>query len=292
MLGKMFFNAEPYNPRPNFDGSVINLSGGEKYDDNTIWSPGRYAITVQAGSCYPATDFGSSRIYQEILITQPFIIRAYCGSKGTSTSAGTNPYSGPFKVNSMTTNQAVPDVSHIFGNAGSVEAVTGVYATSAYQYSSGNCLGNGAFISGKSIGAGSCLHIMPIGGTFGTDYLFAFHCASGTLGTANSRTYGGCGSAYGGAGSGSAINLGGTQGGPATANAGGNTPYGVGGAGHTVITGSQIGYSGSGIGYGYGGGVSGNGAGAWFNGTQWVDSRTVGGLNEDGCIKVEYLSAV
>lgn len=29
MLGKMFFNAEPYNPRPNFDGSIINLSGGE-----------------------------------------------------------------------------------------------------------------------------------------------------------------------------------------------------------------------------------------------------------------------
>ena len=122
---------------------------------------------------------------------------------------------------------------------------------------------------------------MPVGGTFGTDYLFAFHSVAGTYGTS------GVGSAYGGAGSGYALS-GGTASGTATVIAAGSTPYGTGGAGHSVTRNRENGYNGTGIGYGYGGGISGNGGGAWFNGTEWLDSRTVGEPGEDGQILIEY----
>lgn len=265
--------------------TILNLSGGQKYDEDTVFPAGRYRITVQAGSCYPAdATYASNKITQTINVTNPFIIRAYCGSSATSAAAGTNPYSGSFKVNARTDNTTISTVNHIFGNAGSCFVFSGAISYSkAILYSSGNCLGDGAYMSSKSsgIGAGSCLHLMPVGGTFGTDYLFAFHCAAGTYGSA------GGGSAYGGAGSGQALS-GGTAAGTATVIAGGSTPYGTGGAGHSVTRAQQNGYNGSGIGYGYGGGISGNGAGAWFDGTTWIDSRTVGAPGEQGIILIQY----
>jgi hypothetical protein len=52
MLQKGFFNTDPFNPSPYWDGTMlINLYGNEKYDQNTVFLPGRYEVLVQAGGC-------------------------------------------------------------------------------------------------------------------------------------------------------------------------------------------------------------------------------------------------
>ena len=165
-----FFLTDSFNPRPYWDGAVlIDLNGAEKYEEDTIFIPGRYEVLVQAGSC---ADVGmSGKVFQTITIPQKFIVRAYCGSSGTSVAGGTNLYSGPFKVNPY--HWDITPVSHIFGNCGASGRIKSDQNTTIYG--SGNCLGDGALNSSLGIGAGSCMHIMPIGGVFGTDYLFAFH---------------------------------------------------------------------------------------------------------------------
>lgn len=307
-MQKEFFLTEPFNPSPYWDNTIVNLSGNQKFEQNTVFFPGRYKIVVQAGAPYSSesdvTIGLSSRIEKTIDVSQYFIVRAYCGSKGTSSSGGKNPYSGAFKVNSVTSNVSVPYVSHIFGNAGSYAAQSGISPLNGYRYSSGNCLGNGAGGAGQSgnhsIGAGSCLHLIPVNGVFGTDYLFAFHCTSGTMigvyrlsQTISYKVGGGVGSAYGGAGSGTVLAPDSFQAAPATSYAGGSTPYGTGGAGQTVQIGNyQKGKNGNGIGYGYGGNQSANGSGAWFNGTSWVDSRTTAPKGADGYINITYLGPI
>ena len=292
MLQKGFFMTEPFNPDPYWTNPIVNLSGAQSFEQNTVFIPGVYLVDVQAGTPYVSSSYGSpvvgcgGRIQTEVSVSEPFIIRAYCGSRGTSTAGGINPYSGAFKVNSVTSNVSVPTVNHIFGNAGSFAMLAGAAQIGAHRYSSGNCLGNGAVYNGSSIGAGSCLHLLPVDGVFGTDYLFAFHCVSGTF--TNGRDGGGIGSAYGGAGSGTVYSSGGGMG-SATTLAGGSTPYGSGGAAHTTTSGLILGSNGTGAGYGYGGGVSANGGGAWFNGTAWVDSRDTGNRGEDGHIIVKYV---
>lgn len=275
--------------------NVVNLVGATKYEADIVWPAGRYSVDVQSGAPYVASSYGNptiglpARIQQTVDIPQDFIVRAYCGSRGTSASGGVNPYSGAFKVNAVTSNSAVPAVSHIFGNAGSFAAISGASGVLPHRYGSGNCLGNGAAYNGSAIGAGSCLHFIPVGGTFGTDYLAAFHCAAPTY--TNSRDGGGCGSAYGGAGSGTAYSSGGISSLAQSYN-GGSTPYGSGGAGHSTTSGLILGSNGTGPGYGYGGGVSADGAGAWFDGTEWHDSRATGGAGEDGHIIVKYVGPI
>lgn len=291
MLQKSFFITEalPYKENP-----VLSLSGGESFEENTIFVPGIYLIDVQAGAGigYNGRDIGRpARISQTIEIREHFIVRAYCGGSGTSTNAGSNPYSGAFKVNAYMSESNVPSVSHIFGNSG-----TTYFGETRIDVTSGNCLGDGARdqYTGAS-GAGSCLHLLPENGVFGTDYLFAFHTTAGASSGVNGgmRRAAGVGSAYGGAGSGTAsrqILVGSTYIRSHSYNAG-STPYGVGGAGvpapntDTVV----LGNNGTGIGYGYGGGVSLNGVGAWFNGSEWLDSRVVGD-NSGGHIIITFVS--
>ena len=120
-----------------------------------------------------------------------------------------------------------------------------------------NCLGNGNLMrwgtygSHFASGAGSCLHILPVGGSFGTDYLRAYHAAP----------IAGAGSAYGGGGI-EGTSVGEKPGGWFTR--GGNSPYGNGA--------TTLGGAGQGIGCG---GLKINnslcGAGAYFNGTSWID---------------------
>ena len=99
---------------------------------------------VQAGdpmSYYnstPAYFYGSGRISQTITVSQGFMIRAYCGSYATANTAGTNPYSGAYKVNPISGN--IPSVNHIFGNSGGL----GRTSTSSFL-GTGNCLGNGSY---------------------------------------------------------------------------------------------------------------------------------------------------
>jgi hypothetical protein len=282
MLQKEFFQVQPFNPNPYWDPVIVNLSGAQKFEEDTVFVPGRYKIEVKAGSGaenttgeYPS-GFGGL-ITENIVVNRTFIVRAYCGSAGKKSNfGGTNPYVGPFKVNGYSVNGVPPTVNHIFGNAGSVGGGVG------YDWpSSGNSLGNGAIMEGASAsGAGSCLHIIPVGGTFGTDYLFAFHATGGTGSIVG--LCGGTGGAYGGGASGSSVSYFGEA--VVTTSNGGSTPYGQGGAGVNARPGNN----GTGIGHGNSSGI---GAAAWFNGTSWQDSTANPSsvTIPDGYIRITYL---
>lgn len=289
MLQKEFFQVQSFNPNPYWDPVIVNLSGAQKFEEERIFAPGKYKVIVQAAAseavgaqqgsivCY------SGKIEKNIYINYPFKIIGYCGGKN-----GINLYSGEFKVNPVE-NQTV-NVSHIFGTSGSSSA--GAYSEIDGWLGSGNCLGNGwnrSYFGDYSVGAGSCLHILPVNGSFGTDYYFAFHATAAPCG-ASWGECGGGGSAYGGAASG----------GGAGRNSldGGSTPYGSGGLG---VTGSDvliqvIGNSGNGIGHGKApvGGASifdmtCIGSAAFFNGSNWENIDTTSEPGEEGRIKVTYL---
>lgn len=298
MLENEFFQTQAYNAGPY---PVINLSGAEKYEQNTVFRPGKYRIELA-----PGKDFGGGSLapYGYIVnmdltdtITQPFIIRAYCGSDATSLNdPGYNLYTGPFKVNAVdvntiSANSPVPpiDVNHIFGAGGGngYNTGSGIAPLNTYKRSGGaNCLGDGNFTShhtmggiNKASGAGSCLHLLPVGGVFGTDYIRAYHAAPVS----------GCGSAYGGAGI-PLLSIGEKDGHWFTR--GGNSPYGN---GATVL-----GTPGSGPGAG-GRYLESNsiiGAGAYFNGTSWIDcpgnvlDNQGDGLVPSSYIRLTYLGPV
>lgn len=283
MLQKEFFQVQPFNPNPYWDPVIVNLSGAQKFEEDTVFMPGRYKIEVKAGGSSENTTgedafpgFGGL-ITENIVVNRTFIVRAYCGSAGKiGNIGGTNPYVGPFKVNGYSVNGVPPTVNHIFGNAGSVGG-----GAEYYYPSSGNSLGNGAIIGtyGCTSGAGSCLHIIPVGGVFGTDYLFAFHTTGGVEAL---LARGGTGGAYGGGASGTSSSVFGES--VVTTSNGGSTPYGQGGAGVN----RRVGNNGTGIGHGNN---NGDGAAAWFNGTSWQDStanpRSV--TIPDGYIRITYL---
>lgn len=297
-LQKGFFITEPFNPSPFWDNTIVNLSGAQKFDEDTVFPAGRYSVDVQAGSGGSEPPSGypdvfrvkSRRVTQTFIVREPFLIKAYCGSRGWTNSAGVNPYVGEFKVNGVGTTVSIPAVNHIFGNAGSASGSAVAY----YAPSGGNCLGNGAYNSNVVMGsgAGSCLHFIPVGGTFGSNYLYAVHIAPG--GTTGVLGWGaGGGSAYGGAGSGGANS---SAGDGVTSQNGGSTPFGSGGAGVYAAPGvySTPGNNGSGIGSGYAetGSQPAYGGAAYFDGTSWVDANSnglFGGAQEDGHIIVKFL---
>lgn len=293
-LLETFFRANPINPSQRI---VLDLSGNESYTEDRLFIPGHYRFEVQAGASYGSGNDSagvSGRIDVNITIYDQFKVVAYCGSKATASAAGINPYSGSYKVNSYTSFSDVPSVSHIFGNSGSLSRLVSG-SGSAYSYGSGNCLGNGARYSGSyetcSIGAGSCLHLLPSTGMFGTDYIHAFHTTAGSSG--NGFCMGGTGSAYGGAGSGKSNNL--TT--SSRSYNGGSTPFGMGGAGVAVPTvnpSAANGNSGTGIGAGIGGGLIKNGfitpgAAAYFDGSNWIDANTYAALSADGKIRITFM---
>lgn len=269
MLQKEFFNTSSFNPSPYWDPVIVNLSGAQKFEENTVFVPGRYRIEVAPGGYFSSagtsvqTRFASYLNYEES-ITVPFMVRAYCGSNASVSSIGTNPYSGVFKVNGLTTDTQTNgvDVNHIFGAGGGNARTSGTYGV---QYrGGGNCLGNGSkdhnTFGGADIyfGAGSCLHLLPVNGVFGTDYIRAYHAAP----------YAGiCGGAHGGGAAGPYGD------GVSWTYRGGNSPYGNGGASNRA--------KGDGAGGGgtpkqyinqYGNVVTMYVAGgAYFNGTNWID---------------------
>ena len=283
MLQKEFFNTDSFNPSPYWDNNIINLTGAQKWDNDTVFMPGKYGVFMQSTI---SAFFGQGYSFYTILnINNKFIIRAYCGESnkvdaGGNITVGTNPYFGPFKVNPKLGSGAPAYVSHIFGNAGSASA--GGYL-SDYGIGGGNCLGNGAFSQNTSVfgdaSAGCCLHLLPIGGVFGNDYLFAFHLTGICFG-------GGGGSAYGGAASGGAFS--GWQPDSHYSSAGGSTPYGQGGAGRYVTPGTddQPGLPGTGLGHGN---ADGTPTGAWFNGAIWQDMDLQYNSGDNGKIVVTYL---
>lgn len=299
------------NPIPFDEGTVlISLVGNQSYVADRIFPAGRYRVELQAGAPFMAvTQFDqasvSGRVVQEFNMTEDFIVRAYCGSKATSGStAGINPYTGIYKVDGLGSfGSDVSAINHIFGNAGST-ARQNTGAGNIDYPSSGNCLGNGAVgnQSGGATGAGSCLHIIPVGGVFGENYLRCFHATSGVpynymslpdFGGFTLCFSAGSGSCYGGAGSGTAANI-------TTSNrsfAGGSTPYGTGGAG-VPVPGTNpsftAGNNGTGIGAGIGGGRVANGwrtpgVACYFDGSQWLNSSLLAGAGEDGKIILTFL---
>lgn len=305
MLQKGFFLTDSFN----WVGRVlVNLSGSQSFVANTVFPKGVYRIDVVAGATFdgsgvdrpiPFSQGVGGKVYTEVTMEIPFIIRAYCGSKGNYGIGGTNPYSGPFKVNALYSESNVPAVNHIFGNRGGSASISG---QTAQFPGSGNCLGDGVGVNSNSnekwgIGAGSCLHFLPVGGTFGTDYLFAAHCAPAAIGWNGSpRCVAGCGSAYGGAAAGAAFYTSYT----CYGWNGGSTPYGSGG--QTVLhkySGDISAASGQGLGAGKcwlntnGTMVSPTrGAAACFQNGVWANSDLYGNVDEDGHIIVTFIGHI
>lgn len=311
MLQKEFFQVQPFNPYPYWEGTVlVNLSGSQSFVENTVFQKGIYSVEVVAGSsfCGTAIDTPLSNSYSkgvggkvvtEVTIYEPFIIRAYCGSKGNYGIGGTNPYTGTFKKSATYQEQTPVSVGHIFGNVGGSAKNT----NSVKFPGGGNCLGNGAGISDVNntkygIGAGSCLHFLPVNGRFGLDFLFAAHCCAAAIGSWQSPfCAAGCGSAYGGSGAGyAATSSGGSHG---TVWNGGDTSFGSGGvAVVSTIPANFSPASGTGVGAGLAQANSVmptwpiKGAAAYYNGNEWVNSSLYGNLEEDGRIIVKYIGRI
>ena len=307
MLQKGFFLTDPFN----WKGRVlINLLGSQSFEDNTIFPKGVYRVDVVAGATFDGIGVDQpmsinkgkgvgGKVYTEVTMEVPFIIRAYCGSKGNYGIGGTNPYSGPFKVNALYSESDVSAVNHIFGNRGGSMSISG--QTGQFP-GSGNCLGDGVGVNSNNnekwgIGAGSCLHFIPVGGTFGTDYLFAAHCAPAAIGWNGSpMCLAGCGSAYGGSAAGAAFYRNYT----CYGWNGGSTPYGSGGT--TVQyqhSGDCSAANGSGIGAGKcwlnSSGLMTSptrGAAACFQNGVWADSALYGNVDEDGHIIVTFIEHI
>lgn len=274
---------------PTVNEVIVNLTGSSKYEANTKFIPGRYRVEVAPGkNRWANSDLDVSNSYVSNMnhtetLTEPFQIKAYCGSNATTSSPGTNPYSGAFKVNGQTNSgSAGTDVNHIFGTNGGNSYFGMAWSSQYILGSSGNCLGNGGYSTDPMLGivqyggAGSCCHLLPINGTFGTNYLRAYH-------TCATSTGGGNGSAYGGAGTGPGPNQG-----FATNwyTRGGNTPYGNGATAESS--------AGTGIGNGKAcvyelADKTSYGAGAYYNGSQWVDEPGNGTNTGSSYIKITYL---
>ena len=309
MLQKGFFNTKPFNPNPYWEGTVlINLAGSQKFEEDTVFPAGKYKIEVAPGvDSWCVANVGDSSknattkvVYfsQQETIKEPFIVRAYCGgNSANNTTPGVNPYSGVFKVNAVNATTLSSgnkpngiDVNHIFGAGGGnghyyyhadpVGPVPGI-TLDLYYGGGGNCLGNGSiYIDNRSDGtkraggAGSCLHLLPVGGTFGTNYLRAYQIngfsANGAFGSVR--------------GGGATPSVSTTSGGSYWFTRGGNSPYGNGA--------TSNGANGSGV----GAGKSSTGCSAvYFNGTTWADAgisvnaMTNGVLAPNSMIRITWL---
>ena len=307
MLQKGFFITKSFNWAGR---TLVNLSGSQQFVENTIFPKGVYRVDVVAGATFDGIGHDQpmtvnskkgvgGKVYTEVTMEVPFIIRAYCGSKGNYGVGGTNPYSGPFKVNALYQESDVAAVNHIFGNRGGSASISG--QTGQFP-GSGNCLGDGVGVNSNNnekwgIGAGSCLHFLPVGGTFGTDYLFAAHCAPAAIGWNGSpRCIAGCGSAYGGAAAGAAFYLNYT----CYCWKGGSTPYGSGGIPvQYQYSGDCSAASGTGIGAGKcwlksNGTMTSptRGAAACFQDGVWANSDLYGNVDEDGHIIVTFVRPI
>lgn len=262
MLQKGFFLTDSYNRAPYWNGTVlVDLHGAAAFEEDTRFFPGHYRIELAPGRiALPTSGMLSGATvalrtvtmsYDETLYDY-FKVRAYCGAN--SEDGGLNPYSGPFKVDmASNVSSSTPgiDVNHIFGAGGGnshekfkYTGPDGSHTSVVTRLGGPNCLGGG-------IVGGSCLHLMPLDGVFGTDYFRAYHAAP------TMPAYYGHGSAYGGAKAG-AYNTGSGYSGQWFTR-GGDSPYGTGGR--------TIGEVGTGI----GAAKTNAGGAAYFNGSEWVD---------------------
>lgn len=264
-LLESFFRAEVFNPSPRI---ILNLSGSDFFDKDTVFPAGRYKIEVAPGMLHTFNDTWSSNtmssnnpqfsyLEYEEEITEPFMIRAYCGSNATNNqTGGINQYVGNFKVNSVDA-RLLPNshsdgisVDHIFGaQGGSAYNLLSSPTQPFYVGGNGNCLGNGNCIQFSTYdgnseysanGAGSCLHLLPLEGVFGTDYIRTYHAQSFGGGPASS---------FGGAQAGYQYTSTGWW------TKGGSSPNGIGGQNNNSL----------------GTGIGSNGDGAYFNGKNWIN---------------------
>lgn len=260
---------------------VLNLSGAQKFDDNTVFPPGKYKVEIAPGigAKYSDTMLNLSvgicnMEYIENIPTN-FIIRAYCGGSATNYyTPGINPYNGIYKINGVDARNITStpingiDSNSIFGaGGGNSYTINGseIWKTGG----GGNCLGDGnisRYLSSSSAvraagGAGSCLHFLPVGGTFGTDYIRAYHVAGESGDSAPGSALGG-GGCTGGSRGGNTL-----YGSGATSYSDQNT--GIGGANKQIYI-SSTGYTMYSL------------AGAYYNGSLWIDAPGKVQLKKDG----------
>lgn len=297
MLQKGFFLTDSYNRAPYWNGDVlINLFGPDLWESDTKFFPGHYRIELapgigssSAGAKIGSIGGGGNGVLQVVMSYDEvfydyFIVRAYCGGNAADRNTpGVNPYTGSFKVNGqdgkhINSSSHGEDVNHIFGAGGgamyekaTVGTPGGSMTTIYYRGGGPNCLGDGNLnvYNGNynyAGGAGTCVHILPVGGVFGTDYWRAYHIAPS-----------GGGSAYGGGAFGRGTSVSSIVD-SHWETRGGNSPYGTGGTSISSPDGTGI-----------GAGLSSGCAGAYFDGTNWNTVLPNSTSDYNSFVKMTYL---
>ena len=255
---KLFFGGE-YVPAVN--EVVEQCSYGGNIISEVVYPAGRYRVEI-AGypSQYPTVADSTNCFTYDASVTQPFIIRGYCGDT-TSIQALGLAYD-------------IASNGGIFGGGGGQDA----RASTVYE-PYGNSLSE----------YGAVCHFMPVGGTFGTDYLWCFHCAPSPKGGAYGGGAGGFGGRYSTAGGATVTTprdrRGGT-GGTGAGGTGGTGGYGTvdGNRGYGPTQGNP-GDPGSGI----GAGTSSKGGVAVYNGLHWLEPTRSNVSRSSSYIRVTYL---
>ncbi len=256
---------------------VVNLTSGQYYNADTLFSPGVYQIDIAA----EPTHYSSSTYYNngftiQTTMTQPFKIFGLLSASS---------------LNDFITNLGVDGVGTIFGGKGGKSAGSGGVTS-------------GPFSSGVLTWGGACCHFLPANGTFGTNYLRCFHCgapaspsSSSSMGASFAQgAFGGSGAYGGGCGGRGSRSL--TRVGSNWVHnnyTGASGVAGIGGAGGAGGTGTISGNYGSSwggkpgtAGSGIGGGTEYYGGIAWYNGSTWA-SPTRNSTVTQSLIKVTYL---
>lgn len=254
---KLFFGGE-YTP--NINEVVEQCVYGGNILSDVVYPAGRYKVEI-AG--YPAIDGVSSSnncFEYEATVNAPFTIVAYCGDVESISALG-------FAYDTGAN-------GGIFGGGGGKDSVMSSTATEPY----GNSLSM----------YGAVCHFVPLGGRFGTDYLWCFHCAPSPKGGAYGGGAGGRGGRWATASGGTLprpLDRRGGTGGSGEGGSGGEGGYGtIDGAVGTGVKGNP-GSSGTGV----GAGTATTGGVAVYNSLVWTEPTRTNFTRNSSYVRVTYL---
>ena len=250
--------------QPAINETVISLNSGEYFPIDQKFAPGTYEIQIAAtpGSGNYSND---NCFTVQTTVNEVFQIFAVA-------SAGTD------ATTYITDTLGMSDTAGtIFGGHGGKSAGISISGGSYAVPQNGSLFG------------GAVCHFIPVGGTFGTDYLRCFHC-----GVAASAVYGGSG-AYGGGAGGRGARTYNTISRQYSNVTGATGKSGAGGSGGTGGTGTTSGSAGAGdsgkpgnSGSGTGAGTATKGGVAWYNGSSWTSPTRVANTTGNAFVRIIY----
>ena len=235
--------------QPDVGENVVALSSEGSYLADTVFVKGRYRVDIGGWFVNNAAYSKDNCFSQEVSVTEPFIIKAFCHTNdGESLVETAN--------------------GDIFGGRGGYDA-----SVSGGDTKYPNALGS------------ACCHFMPIDGVFGKDYYYCFHCGASPKGGAYGGGAGGRGSRMYNSAIRGYMNYTGGTGTAGKGGAGGKggtgTINGQPGAGVNGSPGSS--------GFGIGAGTATSGGVAFYNGSIWTTPSRKTNANGVPYITVTYL---